>query len=52
MIVKPRYLVPDTNCFVDMLKYIRTIVEKTSFVVAVPLTGRCIGNGWDGIVHI
>ena len=45
MIVKPRYLVPDTNCFVDMLKYIRTIVDKSVFVVAVPLTGKYTGSG-------
>ena len=40
LLITPKYLVPDTNCFVDMLPSIQTLVQTTQFVVAVPLTGR------------
>ena len=38
--INPKYLVPDTNCFVDMLSSIKTVVHATHFVVALPLTGE------------
>ena len=40
MLVCARYLVPDTNGFVDQLPNIRVIVECGHFVVAVPLVGE------------
>ena len=38
--VKPRYLVPDTNCFIDMLACVQRLVDTRQFVIAVPLTGK------------
>lgn len=43
-LVCPRYLVPDTNCFVDELKSIQMLVECGHFIVAVPLVGE-----WEGL---
>ena len=40
--VAPKYLVPDTNCFVDMLPSIRTLVKSGLFTVTIPLTGTCL----------
>ena len=40
VVVKPRYLVPDTNCFIDMLANLQKLVKCGSFVIAVPLTGE------------
>ena len=37
--IAPKYLVPDTNCYVDLLPSIRRLVDTTHFIVAVPLTG-------------
>ena len=42
VVIKPRYLVPDTNCFVDYLKYLRQLFESGHFVIAVSLTGRYV----------
>lgn len=39
-VVCARYLVPDTNGFVDQLGNIRTLVECGHFVLAVPLIGE------------
>ena len=41
--ITPKYLVPDTNCFVDMLGSIKKLVSTTQFVVAVPLVGEFKG---------
>ena len=35
-----RYLVPDTNGFVDQLQSIKTLVECGHFIVTVPLVGE------------
>ncbi len=40
MLIAPRYLVPDTNCFVDMLASIKSLVQRGEFTVAVPLIGN------------
>ena len=40
VMVKPRYLVPDTNCFIDMLGCLQRLVSTRQFVIAVPLTGK------------
>ncbi len=40
MCITPKYLVPDTNCFVSMLPSVRALVQSRVFTVAVPLTGR------------
>lgn len=45
-----RYLVPDTNCFVDELKSIRLLVECGHFIVAVPLVGEWRGVGVGGVL--
>ena len=37
--IAPKYLVPDTNCYVDLLPSIRRLVDSTHFTIAVPLTG-------------
>ena len=47
MRITPKYLVPDTNCFVDMLTSIKTLVQRGEFIVAVPL----VGKGWGVIVE-
>ena len=43
-VVCARYLVPDTNCFVDLLSCIRSLVQCGHFVVAVPLVGEWRGD--------
>lgn len=45
-----RYLVPDTNCFVDELKSIGLLVECGHFIVAVPLVGEWRGVGGEGVL--
>ncbi|XP_055932731.1 telomerase-binding protein EST1A-like isoform X2 [Argiope bruennichi] len=35
--VKPRYLVPDTNCFIDHLCHFRNILSSTNYHVVIPL---------------
>ncbi len=42
VVITPKYLVPDTNCFVDMLPAIQALVQRKDFIVAVPLTGRWV----------
>lgn len=48
MEVKPKYLVPDTNCFIDYLPYLRSISEVTTdtnetlYSLMVPLIGEYI----------
>lgn len=37
--VRPNYLVPDTNTFIDHLTSIKKIVESHRFTVLVPTTG-------------
>ena len=37
--IAPKYLVPDTNCYVDLLPSIKKLVNTTHFTVAVPLIG-------------
>ncbi|XP_019849056.1 PREDICTED: telomerase-binding protein EST1A-like [Amphimedon queenslandica] len=36
--VKPKYLIPDTNCFVDSFQQLMAILESGHFVIAIPLT--------------
>lgn len=38
--VAPKYLVPDTNCFVDKLPSIRLLLHSGFYTLAVPLTGK------------
>ena len=35
--IRPRYLVPDTNCFVEHFDLIRRVVDGKKFAVAIPL---------------
>ena len=42
VIVEPRYLVPDTNCFIDMLSSIQRLADTKHFVITVPLTGMLV----------
>ena len=37
--ITPKYLVPDTNCYVDRLPSIKALVDTAHFTVAVPLIG-------------
>jgi hypothetical protein len=37
--IAPKYLIPDTNCYVDLLPSIRRLVDSTHFTIAVPLIG-------------
>lgn len=43
--VRPRQLVPDTNCFIDYLPQLQTIARATSgaqpiYILMVPLVGK------------
>ena len=38
----PKYLIPDTNGFIDHLENIKQLVECGHFVITIPLTG-----GWS-----
>lgn len=43
--VKPRLLVPDTNCFIDYLTSLKTITEaqinaQPVYILSVPLVGK------------
>lgn len=40
MEVKPRYLVPDTNCFIEKLDIIKALIDSTSYTFMVPLIGE------------
>ena len=40
MLITPKYLVPDTNCFVDMLPSIQSLVRRSEFIITVPLIGE------------
>lgn len=40
--IAPKYLIPDTNCYVDLLPSIKRLVDSTHFTIAVPLTGTCM----------
>ena len=42
MIIKPRYLVPDTNCFIDCLQNLKDLIDTGYFILSIPLTGDCI----------
>ncbi|GFQ74680.1 hypothetical protein TNCT_681411 [Trichonephila clavata] len=35
--IKPRYLIPDTNCFIDHLNHFKNILASTNFHVVIPL---------------
>ena len=41
-IIKPHYLVPDTNCFIDILSSIQRLADTKHFVITVPLTGMLV----------
>lgn len=38
VIIKPRYLVPDTNCFIDCLQNLKDLIDTGYFILAIPLT--------------
>lgn len=38
--ITPKYLVPDTNCFVDMLPSIKSLVGTAHYILALPLVGE------------
>ena len=40
--VKPKYLIPDTNCFLDSFKELMSVLESGHFVIAIPLTGETV----------
>ena len=43
--VRPRYLVPDTNCFIDHLPSIRALLQAKRFMLVVPLIGMYLLTG-------
>ena len=40
MEVRPRYVIPDTNCFIEHLDIIKVLVTNTPYTVMVPLVGK------------
>ena len=38
--VRPRFLVTDTNCFIDHLSSLRSIVAMATYTLVVPLVGQ------------
>ena len=38
--VRPRFLVTDTNCFIDHLTSLRSIVAMATYTLVVPLVGQ------------
>ncbi|XP_076065529.1 telomerase-binding protein EST1A-like isoform X2 [Oratosquilla oratoria] len=46
MEIRPRYLVPDTNCFIEHLHIIQTLVNNSPYTVMVPLV---VLNELDGL---
>lgn len=40
--IAPKYLIPDTNCYVDLLPSIKRLVDTSHFTIAVPLTGTSL----------
>lgn len=46
--VRPRYLIPDTNCFIDHLQGLRSVVSSTHFVLVVPIV---VINELDGLAR-
>lgn len=44
MEVRPRFLVPDTNCFIEHLDLIKALVNCTPYTVMVPLVGKGLAS--------
>ena len=42
LVIRPRVLVPDTNCFIDHLVGIRRLVDSARYTVVVPLVGESV----------
>lgn len=40
--IRPKYLVPDTNCFIDYLVMIKAVAEVQFYTLMVPLVGKYI----------
>lgn len=38
--VKPKYLIPDTNCFIDYLDQLKTLAATQVYTLMVPLVGK------------
>lgn len=41
--ITPVFLVPDTNCFIDHLHPIQTLLSSKRFTLIVPLVGESLG---------
>ena len=50
--ISPKYLVPDTNCFVDLLPSIQSLIATTQFIIAVPLVGECKVKGYSSLLMV
>jgi len=37
MVIQPRYLVPDTNCFIDHLAALQKVVATNKFILVIPI---------------
>ncbi|XP_067120587.1 telomerase-binding protein EST1A [Centruroides vittatus] len=46
--VRPHYLIPDTNCFIDHLEGLKSVVSSTHFVLVVPIV---VINELDGLAR-
>ena len=44
--VRPSYLVPDTNGFIDHLDGLRTLLRSAAYVLVVPLIGEALATSW------
>lgn len=44
--IRPRYLIPDTNCFINHLEDIRKVAKASQFILVVPLV---VINELDGL---
>ena len=42
--IRPLLLVPDTNCFIDHLNGIKTLLACGRYTIVVPLVGKYIGG--------
>lgn len=40
LVIQPRFLIPDTNCFIHHLNKLQTLIECGHFEIIVPLIGK------------
>ena len=48
--VRPKYLMPDTNCFIDCLEDFEKLCQAyTHYTLIIPLTGKCLTASLIGL---